>query len=76
VDRIKDEIKSKIDLARLLVYIGRYEEAVTIYLRHNDYRKAYKYMWKVSPAFREKEMIDGFKLCFSVKRNEIIKDRK
>lgn len=33
-------------------------------------------MWKVSPAFREKEMIDGFKLCFSVKRNEIIKDRK
>jgi elongator complex protein 1 len=49
---------------------------VSIYLKHNDYRKAYKYLWKVSVAFQEREMKEGFALCFSVKRNDIIRDRK
>jgi hypothetical protein len=65
-----------VDLARLYAYIGQYDEAASIYLKHNEYRKAYKYLWKVSQQFREKEMREGFALCFSVKRNDIIRDRK
>lgn len=53
---IKEQTKSRIDLARLFAYIGQYEQAASIYLKHNEYRKAYKYLWKVSEQFREKEM--------------------
>ena len=49
---------------------------MNIYLRHNEYRKAYKYLWQVGREFREKEMREGFALCFSVRRNDIIRDRK
>ncbi len=47
-----------------------------IYLKHNEYRKAYKYLWRVSEEFRSKDMKEGFKLCFSVKRNDLLRDKK
>ena len=69
-------MKDRSELARLYAFIENYEEAILINLKHNEYRQAYKYIWKVSEEFREKEMVEGFKLCFSVRRNEVIKDRK
>ena len=47
-----------------------------MYIKNSQYGKAFKYISKVSAEFREKEMFDAFKLNFSIKRNEIRKDKK
>jgi len=41
-------VKNRIDLARLYAFVGKYEEAVRIYMKNMEYKKAYKYLWKVS----------------------------
>jgi len=48
LERIKDETKNKSDLARLYIYIGDYEEAISLYLKNGDYKKFYQYINKVS----------------------------
>jgi elongator complex protein 1 len=73
---LKDESRNKTDLAGLFAFAGQFEEAVRIYLRAHDYKHAYKYLWEVSEQFREGELKDGFQLCWSVRRNELVRDRK
>lgn len=73
---LKDDARGKSGLAGLFAFAGYYEEAVRIYLRAHDYRLAYKYLWEVGQEFREGELRAGFELCWSVRRNELVRDRK
>ena len=73
---LEEGASNRAELARLYAFVGDYEEAVSIYLRHNEYAKAYKYVGKVSGEYRRGAMREGFLVCRSVRKNELLRDRK
>ena len=75
MERLKDEAKSKSDLARLYVYVGDYQEAASLYLKNGDYRKLYQYINKLSQEFITAEVIPGMRLQVSLRKNLLIKDK-